>query len=68
MGSSALRRLVPHAYVAPHVLVAFIVFAVLHLYVVLFDSHQYRNGLISSIVSGYKFYEEGDLDHDSWLS
>jgi Ni/Fe-hydrogenase 1 B-type cytochrome subunit len=47
---------------------AFIVFAVLHLYVVLFDSHQYRNGLLSSIVSGYKFYEEGDLDHDSWLS
>jgi len=47
---------------------AFIVFAVLHVYVVLFDSHQYRNGLLSSIVSGYKFYEEGDLYHDSWLS
>ena len=46
----------------------FIVFFVLHLYVVLFDSHQYRNGILSSIVSGYKFYEEGDLDHDKWLS
>jgi len=47
---------------------AFIVFAVLHVYVVLFDSHQYRNGLLSSIVSGYKFYEQGDLDNDTWLS
>src|SRR5271157_5935157 len=47
---------------------AFIVFAVVHLYVVLFDSHQYRNGLTSSMISGYKFYQEGDLDHDSWLS
>jgi len=37
-------------------------------YVVLFDSHQYRNGLLSSIVSGYKFYEQGDLDNDTWLS
>ncbi len=46
----------------------FLVFAVLHIYIVLFDSHQYRNGLLSSIVSGFKFYEEGDLDHDEWLS
>jgi Ni/Fe-hydrogenase 1 B-type cytochrome subunit len=46
----------------------FLVFAVLHVYVILFDSHQYRNGLLSSIVSGFKFYEEGDLDHDSWVS
>ncbi len=46
----------------------FLVFAILHIYVVLFDSHQYRNGLLSSIVSGFKFYEEGDLDHDSWVS
>jgi hypothetical protein len=36
--------------------------------VVLFDSHQYRNGLICSMISGHKFYEEGDLDHDTWLS
>jgi len=46
----------------------FLVFAILHIYVVLFDSHQYKNGLLSSIVTGYKFYEEGDLDHDTWVS
>jgi len=31
----------------------FIAFASLHIYVVLFDSHQYKNGLISAIVSGF---------------
>jgi len=46
----------------------FLVFAIVHLYVVLFDSHQYKNGLLSSIVSGFKFYEEGDLDNDKWVS
>ncbi len=47
---------------------AFPVFLILHLYVVAFDAHQYRNDLITSIISGYKFYEKGDLDHDRWLS
>ncbi len=28
----------------------------------------FRNGLITSIISGYKFYQKGDLDHDKWLS
>lgn len=46
----------------------FLVFAILHVYVVLFDSYQYRNGLITSMVSGLKFYQKGDLDHDSWVS
>ena len=46
----------------------FLVFAIVHIYVVLFDSEQYKNGLISSIVTGFKFYEEGDLDHDKWVS
>ncbi len=46
----------------------FLVFAVVHVYVVLFDSEQYKNGLLSSIVTGFKFYEEGDLDHDQWVS
>jgi Ni/Fe-hydrogenase 1 B-type cytochrome subunit len=46
----------------------FVVFFILHIYVVLFDSNQYRNGLLSSIVSGYKFYEKGDLDNDRWVS
>ena len=46
----------------------FIVFAIVHVYVVLFDSHQFKNGLITAIVSGFKFYEEGDLDSRRWLS
>lgn len=46
----------------------FVVFLILHLYIVLFDSYQFKNGLITSIVSGYKFYEKGDLDHDRWLT
>lgn len=46
----------------------FICFAVLHVYVILFDSFQYRNGLITAMISGFKFYEEGDLDHDRWLT
>jgi Ni/Fe-hydrogenase 1 B-type cytochrome subunit len=46
----------------------FIFFAVIHVYVVLFDSAQWKNGLIGGIINGFKFYEEGDLDHDRWLS
>jgi len=46
----------------------FVIFVILHLYIVLYDNAQFRNGLISSIVSGYKFYEKGDLDHDKWVS
>ena len=46
----------------------FLVFAVLHIYIVLFDSVQYGNGLLSSIVSGWKFYEQGDVDPDTWIS
>jgi Ni/Fe-hydrogenase 1 B-type cytochrome subunit len=47
---------------------SFVVFTIVHLYIVCFDSHQFRNGLITSIISGYKFYQKGDLDHDRWLS
>jgi Ni/Fe-hydrogenase 1 B-type cytochrome subunit len=47
---------------------SFVVFLILHLYIVLFDSGHFNNGLIGSIVSGFKFYEEGDLDHDKWVS
>jgi Ni/Fe-hydrogenase 1 B-type cytochrome subunit len=47
---------------------SFVVFTIVHLYIVFFDSHQFRNGLITSIISGYKFYQKGDLDHDKWLS
>jgi Ni/Fe-hydrogenase 1 B-type cytochrome subunit len=47
---------------------SFVVFTIVHLYIAFFDSHQFRNGLITSIISGYKFYQKGDLDHDRWLS
>ena len=46
----------------------FAAFAILHVYIVLFDSFQYRNGLITSMVSGMKFYKKGDLDSDTWVS
>ncbi len=46
----------------------FLVFAIVHVYVVAFDSFQYRNGLIGSMVSGLKFYQKDDLDHDKWVS
>jgi Ni/Fe-hydrogenase 1 B-type cytochrome subunit len=46
----------------------FIFFAILHLYIVFYDGQQFKNGLVTSMVSGEKFYREGDLDHDTWLS
>lgn len=46
----------------------FVVFAILHVYVVFYDGLQYKNGLISAMISGEKFYQEGDIDHDTWLS
>jgi Ni/Fe-hydrogenase 1 B-type cytochrome subunit len=45
----------------------FVVFAILHIYIVLYDSYQYRNGLITSMISGLKFYQEGDIEQDKWL-
>lgn len=45
----------------------FVVFAILHVYIILYDSRQYGNGLITSIVSGYKFYQKGDLKEDKWI-
>lgn len=51
-----------------HHLVAwiFIVFAIVHVYIVLLDGQQYRNGLVSSMVSGHKFYpaDEQPGSHD----
>ncbi|MCC6393009.1 MAG: Ni/Fe-hydrogenase, b-type cytochrome subunit [Bryobacterales bacterium] len=46
----------------------FVVFVILHLYIVLYDDRQYKNGLISSMLAGFKFYERDDLDHDRWIS
>jgi Ni/Fe-hydrogenase 1 B-type cytochrome subunit len=33
----------------------FLVFAILHVYIVLLDTRQYRNGLITSMITGFKF-------------
>jgi len=46
----------------------FVFFAIVHVYVVLYDSAQYKNGLITAIISGYKFYQKGDLTGDKWIS
>jgi len=53
-----------------HHLVAwsFPIFALLHIYIVTYDSTQYGNGLITSIISGYKFYRKGDIRNDEWIS
>jgi Ni/Fe-hydrogenase 1 B-type cytochrome subunit len=41
---------------------AFLFFAILHIYIVFYDGLQFRNGLITSIFSGEKFYREGEVD------
>lgn len=46
----------------------FVVFLIVHLYMIFFDSARYNNGLLSSMISGDKFYQEGDLDSDDWVS
>jgi Ni/Fe-hydrogenase 1 B-type cytochrome subunit len=46
----------------------FVVFTILHIYIIFYDGQQYKNGLVTSMVSGYKFYQEGDFDHDTWIS
>ena len=47
----------------------FIVFAILHVYIVFYDGQRYRNGLVTSMISGVKFFKKGDVDdHESWLS
>lgn len=43
---------------------AFVIFVVVHLYMTVFGSIRFRNGLVSSIVSGDKFYREGDIDYE----
>ena len=41
----------------------FAVFVVLHIYIVLLDDRQYLNGLVSSMISGRKFYKHRLSDH-----
>ncbi len=46
----------------------FLVFAIIHVYIVVYDGQMFRNGLISSMINGFKFYREEDVDHDDWIS
>ena len=46
----------------------FLVFGILHIYIVFYDGQIWRNGLMASMVSGTKFYREGDVDSETWLS
>ncbi len=47
---------------------AFPIFVMIHLYIVFYDGVNYRSGLISSMISGYKYYKDGDQDNVSWIS
>ncbi len=46
----------------------FVFFTIVHVYIVFYDGLQFRNGLVTSMVSGEKFYKEGDLDSEHWVS
>jgi Ni/Fe-hydrogenase 1 B-type cytochrome subunit len=52
-----------------HLLAAWLVFAfvILHVYIVIYDSTQFRNGLISAMITGRKFYQKADKVQDTWL-
>ncbi len=63
LGGSFQTRMWHHAFAW-----GFVAFAILHVYIVFYDGLQFKNGLVTSIVSGEKFYQEGDIDHDTWLS
>jgi len=42
----------------------FALFVVLHIYIVVLDSREYKNGLAGSIFSGYKFRRKGQKVHE----
>ncbi|MBZ5605275.1 MAG: Ni/Fe-hydrogenase, b-type cytochrome subunit [Acidobacteriia bacterium] len=45
-----------------------ILIAMFHIYIVLYDSHLYKDGLVDSIISGEKHSIEGDKDANTWIS
>jgi len=45
-----------------------VLIAIFHIYIVLYDSQLYKDGLIDSIISGDKHSIEGDKDADTWIS
>jgi len=42
----------------------FVVFVIVHLYFVFYDGLQHRNGLVTSIVSGEKFFQEAHVEDE----
>jgi len=42
-------------------------FVILHIYIVIYDSTTYRNGLVSAMITGRKFYQKDDPIQDTWL-
>jgi Ni/Fe-hydrogenase 1 B-type cytochrome subunit len=39
----------------------FAFFSILHVYIVFYDGQQFKNGLVGSMISGEKFFQEGDV-------
>ncbi len=46
----------------------FVLFLIFHIYIVLYDTRLYKNGLVDAIFSGYKYYDKGDIESDTWIS
>jgi Ni,Fe-hydrogenase I cytochrome b subunit len=42
----------------------FVMFVLVHLYMTVFASLRFKNGEVSSIISGDKFYRDGDIDYE----
>lgn len=42
----------------------FVFFSILHVYIVFYDGQQFKNGLVGSIISGEKFFQEGDVEDE----
>jgi len=42
----------------------FLAFAIVHVYIVVLDARQYGNGLLSSMITGFKFEREGQEETD----
>jgi Ni/Fe-hydrogenase 1 B-type cytochrome subunit len=40
----------------------FLFFSILHIYIVFYDGQIYKNGLVTSMISGVKFFEEDDVE------
>jgi Ni/Fe-hydrogenase 1 B-type cytochrome subunit len=52
-----------------HHVVAWLIvtFVILHIYIVIYDSTAYRNGLVSAMITGRKFYQKDDVVQDTWI-